>query len=715
MKKILSFILLINLVFAENDVKSDVTSKERPKIGLVLSGGGAKGFAELGVLKVLEENNIPIDYISGTSIGALIGVLYSSGYTTKEIEEIVKNMDSSIFFADKISREDLPMEEKIFSERYNLSIPIDNSQLALPKSLISGQNVYMTLKKYLWDTKDIRDFNDLPIPVHIMTTNINTGQEVVLTKGDVVKALASSMALPAFYYPIPWEEDGLVLSDGLNSNNFPVDEVKKMGADIVIGVNVSAPLANMSDLNFITVLNQIQYYRSYDKTNEQKDLVDILIEPDTSKYFPLDFTRSQDLIDIGKKAAEKELDKIKELIPYKSEETRKNIIRTDEQSAYIDAIKIKGLHNIDESFIQNIIKKKTPFTISKDQLNEIVKRLYAFTFFERVFYEIVDNTLYLTFVEKSTDKLHLGFNYKNINGKNEGKLIVGLTLNGLGLKNNKTNFDVHISALPKFTIRDYLYYGKGIFGKFGLLTTLNIEENNLYSQILTERYPVNSFTKYELDFLLGSITGKKNLVGLGLNFETLDYDFNDRNKDEENLDYYVKWTYDSYDKTVFPNKGSYLKYLWNIDFKNIFKDDKLYNNLNLYINNYAPITKKLSLISAFNIANISGSDIPFSKYPHIKGMAESGQEFSFYGLDYKGIRTKNNLLIQFGGKYNIEENLFISAFSNGGAYTDLNNNIQEISGYGISLGRNTDFGPLFLTYSQSEKDYNIYFNFGYEF
>lgn len=713
MKKIILFVLLIGTIFAESNENTE--NQERPKIGLVLSGGGAKGFAELGVLKVLEQNKIPIDYISGTSIGALIGVLYSSGYTTSEIEEIVKGMDTSIFSADKIKREDLPMEEKIFSERYMLSIPIDNGQLALPKSLISGQNVYMTLKKYLWDTKNIRDFDKLPIPVHIMTTNINTGQEVVLTKGDIVKALASSMALPAFYYPIPWEEEGLVLSDGLNSNNFPVEEVKKMGADIVIGVNVSAPLADMSNLNFVTVLNQIQYYRSYDKTNKQKENVDILIEPDTSKYFPLDFNFGKELISIGEKAASEQLTNIKKVIPYEQDKIKVSIVNRTSSSVDVNEIKIKGLKNIDESFIRGIIKKKTPFTTTKEELEEIVKQLYAFTFFERVFYEIKGDTLELNFIEKSTDKLHLGFNYKNINGDNYGKLILGLDLKGLGLKNNKTNLDLYISDLPKFTARDYLYYGKGILGKFGLLTTVNFEKNNLYSDNVKDKYPINVFTRYNLDFLVGSITGKRNLVGTGINLEKIDYDDTNKNLNETNIDYYIKWTYDSYDKTVFPNKGTYLKYTWNIDFKNLFQDDKLYNSFNLYLNNYAPLTKRLSLISAVNIANIAGNEIPTTKYPIIRGMIESGQEFSFYGLDYKGIQTKQNFLMQIGAKYNIDKNLFVSLFSNAGAYTGLKNNTENISGYGISLGRNTDFGPLYLSYSQSDKDYNIYFNFGYEF
>lgn len=699
----------MNITFAieENDIK-------RPKIGLVLSGGGAKGFAELGVLKVLEENKIPIDYISGTSIGALIGVLYSSGYSTSEIENIVKTMDTSIFFADKIKREDLPMEEKIFSERYALSIPFEDYKLSLPKSLISGQSVYMTLKKHLWDTKNIREFKDLPIPVHIMTTNINTGEEVVLKKGDLVKALASSMALPAFYNPISWEEEGLVLSDGLNSNNFPVEEVKKMGADIVIGVNVSAPLENMEDLNFITVLNQIQYYRSYDKTNNQKKLVDVLIEPDTSKYFPLDFTQGKALIRIGEESALEKLPMIKELIPYTDDKVRKKIIREEPMEVYVRDIKIKGLKNIDESFIRTIIKREAPFYISKDEMEELIKRLYAFTFFERIFYEFVDDILIFNFVEKSNDKLHLGFNYKNTDGKSNGKLIVGLNLNGLGLKNNKTNIDLNISELPKFTARNYIYYGKGVFGKFGLLSTLNYEKGDVY-KYLDEKYPYNTFDKYEADFLVGSITGKRNLIGIGLDFEKIYFEDEEKSPKEENIDYYIKWTYDSYDKTVFPDKGTYLKYIWNIDFKNIFKDDKLYNNFNIYLNNNTPFTKKISLISSLNIANISGNNIPFSKYPLIKGMVEGGQDFSFYGIDSRGIITKNNILAQFGAKYNIEENLFISTFTNFGVYTGLDDSTKELSGFGVSLGRNTDFGPLYLTYSKSEKNRHLYLNFGYEF
>ena len=716
MKKIITYLLISLTILSNTDNNIINKDNTRPKIGLVLSGGGAKGFAHLGVLKILEENHIPIDYISGTSIGALIGVLYSAGYTVSEIEKIVDSLDPSIFFTDKIKREDLPMEEKVFSERYTFSLPLKNFKIDLPQSLIPGQNVYMFLKKYLWETRKIRDFNQLPIPVHILTTNINTGEEVVLTSGDIVKALSASMALPAFFHPIKWD-DNTILSDGLSSNNFPVEEAKKMGADIVIGVNISAPLAKMDDLNFITVLNQIQYYRSYDKTKEQRKKADILIEPDTSKYFPLDFNKNNELIKLGEKAGLEKIDEIKKLIPSETILPKASILNPKDSvdKALVNSIEIRGLKNINESFIKNIIHEKTPFSISQEELEDLVKRFYAFNFFKRVFYEFNGDTLILTFEEKTMDKINLGFNYKNINGDNDGKVVLGLDLNNLGIKNNKTNLDLIISGLPKVTLKDYIYYGKGIFGKFGLLTTLNYEKNNIYEDF-SNTYPYTSSNLYEMDLLVGSITGKRNLVGLGLNFEKVDYDTNSSLLEtENNIDYYFKWTYDSYDRAVFPNKGTFLKYTWTIDFAHIFEDDKLYNSANLYLSNYAPINKKLSFISSVNIDKITGNDIPFSKYPLIKGMVESGQSFSFYGLDYKGIRSKSNALLQFGLKYNLKDNLFLSVIGNGGAYTDLKNEVNDISGYGISIGKNTDFGPLCLTYVNSNYDSHLYLNFGYEF
>ncbi len=704
MKKIIIFLLIIVVTFGENK------ENYSPKVGLVLSGGAAKGFAHIGTLKVLEKNNIKIDYISGTSIGALIGVFYSAGYSIEEIEDIMKNIDPSMFFTDKIDRKDLPMEEKIFSERYTFSVPLKNFKIDLPQSLISGQNVYMFLKKYLWDAKKIKNFEDLPIPVHIITTNMNTGEEVVLSKGDLAKALSASMALPAFFHPIKWDDK--VLADGLSANNFPVDEVKKMGADIVIGVNITAPLADMKDLNFITVLNQLQYFRSYDNTKESKKRANILIEPSTDKYFPLDFSKSEELVKIGEEATQNKVEEIINEVPTKNNSSRNSIIKGNNSFVFVDKIEIKGLEKLDSSFVLKVIKKEPPFEINSQELEDIIKRLYAFKFFKRIYYEFSENTLILTFEEKTTDKINVGFNYKNIDGNNEGRASIGLELNSLLIKNNKLNFDAVISGNPEVTLKNYIYYGRGIFGKIGLLSTLTYREQSVYENIKDNKALTDN-ESYKADFLIGSIMGKKNLFGFGINYEKLNYeDFFDK---ENNAEFYSKWTYDSYDKTVFPDKGTYLKTIWSVDLSNVSKEEP-YNNFDLYFNNYAPLNKKLSLITSLNLSKVTGENIPFSKYPLIKGMVESGQEFSFYGLDSKGLRTKDNLLLQFGLKYNIKDNLFVTSVFNSGVYSDyLTSDTKQISGYGLILGRNTDFGPIYLGYSNSQGDSHIYLNFGYEF
>lgn len=507
MKKIIIFLLIAIVTFGEN--KESYT----PKVGLVLSGGAAKGFAHIGTLKVLEKNNVKIDYISGTSIGALIGVFYSAGYSIEEIEDIMKNIDPSMFFTDKIDRKDLPMEEKIFSERYTFSVPLKNFKIDLPQSLISGQNVYMFLKKYLWDAKKIKNFEDLPIPVHIITTNMNTGEEVVLSKGDLAKALSASMALPAFFHPIKWDDK--VLADGLSANNFPVDEVKKMGADIVIGVNITAPLADMKDLNFITVLNQLQYFRSYDNTKEAKKRADILIEPSTDKYFPLDFSKSKELVKIGEEATQSKVEEIIREVPTKNNSSRDSIIKKNNSFVFVDKIEINGLEKLDSSFVLKVIKKEPPFEINSQELEDIIKRLYAFKFFKRIYYEFSENTLILTFEEKTTDKINVGFNYKNIDGNNEGRASIGLELNSLLIKNNKLNFDAVISGNPEVTLKNYIYYGRGIFGKIGLLSTLTYKEQSIYETIKDNK-ALTSSESYKADFLIGSIMGKKNLLVLDL-------------------------------------------------------------------------------------------------------------------------------------------------------------------------------------------------------
>src|SRR5690606_19843473 len=221
--------------------------QKAPKIGLVLSGGGAKGFAHIGVLKVIDSLNIKVDYIAGTSMGAIIGSLYASGYSGKQLDSIF----SSLYFDDVIN-DNLPRSAKTFyerdnSERYAVTLPFNNFKLKLPSALSRGQNVFNLLSKLTLHVTDISDFDQLPIPFFCVATDVETGKAIILDQGNLAQAVTASGAFPSLFQPVII--DDRVLIDGGVINNYPIDELKVKGMDVIIGVDVQDGLAKREDLN----------------------------------------------------------------------------------------------------------------------------------------------------------------------------------------------------------------------------------------------------------------------------------------------------------------------------------------------------------------------------------------------------------------------------------------------------------------------------------
>ena len=226
MKRILVFLLVL---FVMLDVQG-----QRKKVGLVLSGGGAKGVAHIGVLKVLEEAGIPIDYIAGTSMGSLVGALYAIGYDAHTMDSLVRRQDWTFLLSDKVYRYNLPFSEKEETEKYLVSVPIKNNrEIKIPSGFISGQNIYNLFSDLTIGYHDSLDFKKLPIPFACVASNLVDGQEVIQDCGVLPLAMRASMAIPGAFAPV--RKDGMVLVDGGISNNFPVDIAKAMGADIIIG------------------------------------------------------------------------------------------------------------------------------------------------------------------------------------------------------------------------------------------------------------------------------------------------------------------------------------------------------------------------------------------------------------------------------------------------------------------------------------------------
>ena len=212
------------------------TAQDKPKIGLVLSGGGAKGLAHIGILKSLEEAGITPDYITGTSMGSIMGGLYAIGYSADEIKQIVLEADWDQLLSNKSSLDEVVFEEKDYYNRYINELNFSGFKLELPKGLIEGQKLSNLLSKLTRPVHNIEDFSQLPIPYACVAVDIETGLSVVLNKGSLARSMRASMAIPSVFTPV--EIDDKLLVDGGIVRNFPVEENLEMGADYIIGVFV---------------------------------------------------------------------------------------------------------------------------------------------------------------------------------------------------------------------------------------------------------------------------------------------------------------------------------------------------------------------------------------------------------------------------------------------------------------------------------------------
>ncbi|UCE94506.1 MAG: patatin-like phospholipase family protein, partial [Flavobacteriaceae bacterium] len=211
-----------------------------PKVGLLLSGGGAKGLAHIGVLKTLDSLGVEVDYVGGTSMGSIVGALYASGYSGKKLEKIFSEIDFDELINDEIPRNSKSFYERDLSEKYALSLPFDNFKITVPSALSRGQNVFNLFSRLLLHVSDIEDFSKLPIPYFCIATDIETGEQVMLEEGNLAQAITASGALPTLFQPVHLEDK--ILIDGGVVNNYPIDEMRYKGVDIIIGVDVQDSL-----------------------------------------------------------------------------------------------------------------------------------------------------------------------------------------------------------------------------------------------------------------------------------------------------------------------------------------------------------------------------------------------------------------------------------------------------------------------------------------
>src|SRR5690554_4037788 len=427
MRKLLSIALIVSCSIVAVMGQEGSCKKERPKVAVVLSGGSAKGFAHVGVLQVLEEAGIPIDIVAGTSMGAVVGGLYSVGYTAHMIDSLINLQDWNYLMRDHVSRENLPAPQRdnrksnLVSLPYQLKIKERSGRVSLPPGVYAGQNIYSLFLNMTIGYQHEMNFDDLPIPFACVAADVRTGEEVVFREGVLPTAMRASMAIPGMFTPV--ELDSLLLIDGGIINNFPVDVAREMGADIVIGV-VFPPdqkAIEKAQGSITEVTEQIWNFIGNQKREQNIKEADLLIMPDLYPYGAMDFQQQaiDSIISRGKMAT---MEKWDELIEIKkslgmadepSQEYRKKNPYIDVDTLIIRDIRVEGVSPREEKLVLGWVSLKDN-KVTRRQLDAMTARIYGSDLFSRVYYRLDGEQpfdLVFSVEPKQANTLNLGIHF----------------------------------------------------------------------------------------------------------------------------------------------------------------------------------------------------------------------------------------------------------------------------------------------------------------
>jgi len=415
----LMLIVITMPVFAE-EMPKPATSDKRPKICLVLSGGGARGAAHVGVIKVLEEYRVPVDCIVGTSMGALVGAGYATGTSVAEMEKINAEITTEMLFKEAPPRDEQSMRRK--SDDYlpylGPEFGIGDKGFGLPKGVVTGVQLETVLRR-LAKAKGYHNFDRLPIPYRAVATDLVTGKAVVFSRGELANVMRASMSVPGAVAPA--EFGGMILVDGMLTSNLPVQTARAMGADIIIAVNVGTPLLKRDELTSILGVSG-QMLSILTEQNVQVSLAklkpsDILITPELGDYSTGDFDNLPKIAPLGEEAARKQAERLAQLsLPpdeYAALRKRQTVAVLPDLSP-VDEIRFEELKRVNPKSLRAIMETRVGQPIDQKALDRDIRRIYGTGDFEHVNYRLFDESgkrvLAVDAVEKSwgPDYLHFG-------------------------------------------------------------------------------------------------------------------------------------------------------------------------------------------------------------------------------------------------------------------------------------------------------------------
>lgn len=549
----------------------------RETIGVVLSGGGARGAAHIGVLRELERLQIPIDYIAGTSFGAYIAGLYAMGMSADEIEVLVQRIDWRQGFVDKVDRSERPIRSKQREDVFQLrpNIGFDGLTLKSPKGLVQGQSMAVLLRDSVKNLPVINDFDRLPIPYRAVATDIESVTEVVMAHGHLPTVMQASMSVPGALPPVRYE--GHLLVDGGVVNNLPVSVARAMGADVVIAVDIGADLAKADQLdNALSIMNQLSTFMVRKNTAEQAALLgkrDVLLRPNVSDMSMAAFDRMPEIIARGEnsaRGAERDLARYSTSPEvYAAYQKRKQALRKHltylQSGTKIDDIVIVNQSRFDEHLIRSKLALTPGMNLSDAEMEARVRRLHALGNFERVDYQLekrgVRQVLVVKVREKTWGPNYLDFRFAledTLSGNTSIQLGGGATFTGLsrygaearleGVLGSDKWFKAELYA-PIVPNQRYFTYWRAQVDRFDRNLYFASDSNN----VLVNRYAVNWG---EVAFGWQPLPWQQTLLGMRyVDGKITPQIFKQAGLEGQNVGPYLGVNYDTLDNIAFPRSG----------------------------------------------------------------------------------------------------------------------------------------------------------------
>lgn len=719
------------------------------KVGLVLSGGGAKGLAHIGVLKVIDSVGVKLDYIAGSSMGAIIGGLYASGYTGKQLDSIFHAVDFTRIIQDKLPRSSKTFYEKEDAEKYALTLPIIDGKISLPKGISNGQNFYNFYSKVTTHVRHINDFTKLPIPFFCTATDIETGEGLVFDSGNLAEAVVASGALPSVYSPVLYK--GKLITDGGITDNYPVEEIKRRGVELVIGVDVQDSLMSRKELASITdIMLQISNFRTIEAMKKKKELTDIYIRPDIKRFSVIGFDEGEEIIKEGEEKARIQLKELKKIAALQKSENINSKKRNPIHELQIDELQIKKNKNYSRAYVKGKMGLKVPSKISLDKLNQGLDNLYATKNFQNIRYAITTDSVQKNRLEievsevKTKNFFRLAAHFDNLY---ETAILINYTRKNLFFQNDVLSIDGILGDSPRYTF-DY-YVDKGNYWSVGLrnyyynfdvlfdyetarlrrdlpdlpINTLSLEYRDLSTQLYLE-----TLLKESTSFRVG-IEQK----WLGVETGTINVDSADLTGTVfENINFFGLFSdvkFDSLDDNYFPSEGFFFNGSFNaypFSDKPVGEFDEFAIIKSNFI--YAKsLGKKCALISelagGFRVGRSEGiSSLDF----FLGGFGSKiiNNQVPFFGRDFFELSGDSFVKSAFTFDFKAWEKHHFNATANFANIGSKIFNIEDwfrrvgFTGYALGYGYESIIGPIQLKYAFSpdpDTESQLFVSVGYWF